>query len=123
MTDTGPGSLLFYGLCDDGAQILLFGGQAFDVGARGVRNTTWSWDGKHWTLRQNIGPGPRMGVSMAYDRLRKRAVIFGGRDQETRLLSDTWELAEHIPNPGTGPDSAPSGALPSSTRRGRSRAG
>jgi len=72
---------------------------------------------------QNMGPVPRMGVSMAYDRLRKRAVIFGGRDPETRFLSDIWELAKRIPNLGTTPDRAPTSVRPASTRRGRGGAG
>ncbi len=25
----------------------------------------WEWDGKHWTARQDIGPGPRVGHAMA----------------------------------------------------------
>ena len=43
--------------------------------------------------RQNIGPGSRVGVAMAFDSQRQRAVLFGG-GQGGVLRHDTWELSE-----------------------------
>ena len=55
--------------------------------------STWTWDGKHWTERQDIGPGSRIGTAMTFDSGRKRAVLFGG-GQGGVLRRDTWELSE-----------------------------
>jgi hypothetical protein len=43
-----------------------------------------------WSQRQNMGPAARSGHAMAYDRGRKRTVLFGGLSGVTILL-DTWE--------------------------------
>jgi hypothetical protein len=72
----------------DGALVLLFGG--FGSAYFG---DTWSWDGKHWTQIQDIGPGPRALMAMAYDSDRSRSVLFGGRNQSA-FVGDTWELHE-----------------------------
>ncbi|WP_425273152.1 hypothetical protein [Paraburkholderia steynii] len=55
---------------------------------------TWSWDGRFWTQRQNIGPQTRSGHAMAFDSNRKKMVLFGGIGPTKESLSDTWELAE-----------------------------
>jgi hypothetical protein len=49
----------------------------------------WQWDGRRWTETTLTGPGPgaRFGAAMAYDAARQRAVLFGGRRDDTR----TWE--------------------------------
>jgi hypothetical protein len=66
---------------------------------------TWEWDGKHWTARQDIGPGPRVGHAMAFDTARSRAVLFGGsaassasaiarqrlQEDGDQPRGDTWE--------------------------------
>jgi hypothetical protein len=68
-----------------------------------VFHETWVFDGKHWTHRQDVGPGPRWGHAMAYDSARRSIVLFGGlpifRPQgdaalPERLLGDTWEHVE-----------------------------
>lgn len=56
--------------------------------------TTWTWDGKRWTERQDIGPGARNFVAMVYDSKRKRVVLFGGNDSAGVQSNDTWELIE-----------------------------
>jgi hypothetical protein len=63
-------------------------------GLNGFLGDTWSWNGKHWTQVQDIGPEPRTFAAMAYDSNRSRTVLFGGATQNT-LLGDTWELYEH----------------------------
>jgi len=74
----------------DGIHVLLFGGASQNA----LLRDTWSWDGKHWTQIQDIGPGPRTFAAMAYDSNRSRTVLFGGAGQNA-LLGDTWELYEH----------------------------
>jgi hypothetical protein len=80
---TGPGPIVAE-LADNGALTILF---------NPIDGSTWTWDGKHWTERQDVGPGQRVGVAMTFDSLRKRAVLFGG-GQAGMLRQDTWELPE-----------------------------
>ncbi len=55
---------------------------------------TWEFDGKAWSLRAAVGPGPgrRDGAAMAYDSLRGISILFGGRAQtgQTTYPADTW---------------------------------
>ena len=73
------------GLVYDGRVMILFGGKNETT----FFKNTWDWDGKHWTQRQDIGPGARGFAAMAYDGVRKHAVLFGGSGPS--LLGDTWE--------------------------------
>jgi hypothetical protein len=47
---------------------------------------TWEWDGCAWVFRTATGPKPRAGHVMAYDRARRRVVVYGASS-----LRDTWE--------------------------------
>lgn len=75
-------------------QVLLFGG----ADERQVLGDLWEWDGKRWSLLAAGGPPPRTFASLAYDRDRKRLVLFGGNrvlfgtsaDRDT-CLGDMWE--------------------------------
>ena len=64
--------------------------------ASDVSPNLWTWDGKHWTLRQHIGPGPRFDHAMAYDSKRSCLVLFGGTPDLNRanVFGDTWEHSE-----------------------------
>jgi hypothetical protein len=86
-------------------QISMFGGlnSANTAPAPTVFHETWVFDGKRWTHRQDIGPGPRWGHAMAYDLARRSIVLFGGlpifkapgdAELPQRLLGDTWEHIE-----------------------------
>jgi hypothetical protein len=82
----------------EGDRVALFGGIDSIAASPAplVFGNTWEWDGKHWTQRQDIGPGPRWLHAMAYDNIRRRIVLFGGlpvADQTLadHLLGDTWE--------------------------------
>jgi len=83
-----------------GSGIALFGGvNTLDPSSASAQlfATTWEWDGKHWTLKQDIGPGARRGHAMAYDSKRQHMVLFGGSaspDVTKNLLGDTWEHSE-----------------------------
>ena len=96
----GPSGRLGAALGFDGSKVILFGG-GFETAAGSVipLGDTWSWDGRFWTQRQDIGPLPRFGRAMAFDGSRKKMVLFGGTGPSNRNLADTWELAER-PAPG-----------------------
>jgi len=61
---------------------------------------TWAWDGSAWTQLTNTGPAARQVLSLAFDSVRERVVLFGGRDttnfelQKDILVGDTWEAFE-----------------------------
>jgi hypothetical protein len=40
---------------------------------------TWTWDGKFWAQRQDIGPAGRGHYGLAWDEVRDRIVLFGGQ--------------------------------------------
>jgi hypothetical protein len=95
----GPPAAAFPGLVFDGTIALLYGGVASltDPNAK-VFAGTWQWDGTHWTQRQDIGPGARSAIAMAFDSGRTCAVLFGGvsvpeadSTAGSHLLGDTWE--------------------------------
>jgi hypothetical protein len=56
---------------------------------------TWQFDGKLWTQRQDIGPGPIYSGAMAFDANRTAVVLFGGLtalpSSDAALSGDTWE--------------------------------
>jgi hypothetical protein len=52
---------------------------------------TWAWDGQTWTaLATATAPSPRSDAGFAFDPVRARLVLFGGRSA-TGALGDTWE--------------------------------
>jgi hypothetical protein len=52
---------------------------------------TWTWDGSKWTQRAPYSrPGARLDMSMAYDVLNDRVVMFGGTDGFGVARGDTW---------------------------------
>jgi hypothetical protein len=53
---------------------------------------TWAWDGSAWTQLTNTGPAARQVSSLAFDSVRERVVLFGGRDTTNlELQKDMWE--------------------------------
>ena len=72
-------------------RVVMFGGSVDGAGASPCFGDTWEWDGSTWQQRMPpAGPGPRCGVALAYDSLRDRTVLHGGRSG-LNLLTDTWE--------------------------------
>ena len=95
----GPPPSASAALVFDGTVALLYGGVASltDPNAK-VFAGTWQWDGAHWAQRQDIGPGARLSIAMAFDTARGCAVLFGGvavspasQTASDHLLGDTWE--------------------------------
>ncbi|WP_091790402.1 kelch repeat-containing protein [Paraburkholderia steynii] len=98
----GPVTRAFAGLGFDGSECILFGGEieTLTSPASVFLGDTWSWDGRLWTQRQDIGPQARCSHAMTFDGSRKKMVLFGGSGRGTQTdLGDTWELAERS-NPG-----------------------
>ncbi len=87
-----------------GGRIALFGGvTSVDTPEAPPEffNRSWEWDGKHWTARQDIGPGSRAFHAMAFDSARTRVVLFGGSSAlpsaptaAASVRGDTWEQFE-----------------------------
>jgi hypothetical protein len=103
VADFGPDPCVDLAMAFTGSRITLYGG----VGSlspsdpQPVFGLSWEWNGKQWTVRQDIGPGPRVGHAMAFDAPRRRVVLFGGLpippgqpEAAGRLLGDTWERFE-----------------------------
>ncbi len=95
----GPPPSVSAALVFDGTVTLLYGGAASltDPSAE-VFAGTWQWNGAHWTQRQDIGPGQRSSIAMAFDAARGCAVLLGGvavapasTTASSHLLGDTWE--------------------------------
>jgi MYXO-CTERM domain-containing protein len=55
------------------------------------RAETWILDGDAWADLGDSGPKPRGDYAMAYDSVRRRAVLYGG-DDSFQTYADTWEL-------------------------------
>jgi hypothetical protein len=87
------------------AQIAMFGGlnSINTAPPPTIFHESWVFDGKRWTHRQDIEPGPRWAHAMAFDTDRRNIVLFGGlpifdaqgdAGLAGKLLGDTWEHAE-----------------------------
>lgn len=79
-----------------GDSVALFGGASgipsrFDQ----IYGSTWTWDGRNWTLRQDFAPSPRYGANMCYDSKRGTLVLYGGASSAGAVFfTETWEHSE-----------------------------
>ncbi len=89
------------------ANAIMFGGLAGGTSASFASSQTWQWDGSDWTLLSpSTVPPARFFTSMAYDPIRDRVVMFGGRSSTNVLLNDTWTWDGTdwtLESPGTSP--------------------
>ncbi len=98
VSTSGPSPRRNHAMAYDSARqkVVLFGG-AVGYGEDSVPlGDTWEWDGQTWTQVTTSGPSARSGCAMAYDPVKQRAVLFGGRNQyitgvSEEFLNDTWE--------------------------------
>jgi cysteine-rich repeat protein len=69
--------------------VVLFGGQAPTLG---LLDDTWIWDGTTWKDVTPLGtkPTPREFATMAYDPVRKRVLLFGGKPGSAGFSQQTW---------------------------------
>ena len=77
-------------------RLIVFGGKVDGP----LRNDVWvlSLSGQpRWDRLRPAGepPSPRSGSAAAYDELRDRLLLFGGRDTSGQPLDDLWELTFH----------------------------
>jgi len=96
----GADACLGASLVFNGAQSDLYGGiqSLAATPPPEVFSRTWEWNGKHWTARQDMGPGPRAFHAAAFDSVRSRVVLFGGASatlnpppSADKIFGDTWE--------------------------------
>lgn len=72
-------------------QIVMFGGGSVEAGT--LQNDTWRYvDGQWEEVLPAQSPSSRTSHTMAYDPIRDRVVLFGGRSVVAFGLSDTWEF-------------------------------
>jgi len=76
-----------HGMTFDGRRTVMFGGRNQN---QMLAPLTWMYDGQAWSSVAGSAPGVRYGTAMAYDPVRDRVVLFGGRDAFD-YLTDTWE--------------------------------
>lgn len=67
-------------------RLVLFGGYNVVAGKRTRFGDTWEWDGKTWERVSNSGPSHRNGVTMTYDPIHRRVILFGGNGPS----GETW---------------------------------
>ena len=82
-SDFGPDPCAGGAMVFKGSRAALFGGMASIAApppqpAPALFDRSWEWDGRHWTARQDMGPGNRVFHAMAFDESRSRIVLFGG---------------------------------------------
>jgi hypothetical protein len=97
LSDIGPSPRYDAAMAYDSARkrIVLFGGLA-DEGGAALKGDTWTWNGTLWEQLEDMGPSPRQGAAMAYDRDRDRMVLFGGTTfRPGGDRRDTWELGSY----------------------------
>jgi hypothetical protein len=73
--------------------IVIFGGICSHDGCGGIftLNETWTWDGSAWAQQHPLhAPSARTDSAIAYDAAHGRVVVFGGSDNNNRMLNDTW---------------------------------
>ncbi len=78
-----------------GGNAVLFGNEKNPVH---YLDDTWKFTDGQW-VKVNLGihPGPRAEAAMAYDPLRKKVVLFGGRQAgEKWVAGDTWEFDGNV---------------------------
>jgi hypothetical protein len=99
-SDFGPAPFARATLSPRGhGRVILFGGNpAPSAPPQEASALSWEWNGKHWALRQDMGPSPRFGHAATFDDARARVVLFGGLlptgGGGSQILGDTWELFE-----------------------------
>ncbi len=103
--DFGPDPCLGAAMVFKTDRIAMFGGiSSLNEVAPTIFSRSWEWDGRHWTARQDMGPGPRVFHALAFDGTRSRVVLFGGspvaidaEGAQASLRGDTWEQFESGP--------------------------
>ncbi len=92
-----PGYRRSHAMTYDAARerIVMFGGGSFSGGTAIRLNDTWEYDGTTWTHIQTGAnkPAPRQHHAMTYDAARGVIVLYGGTQNLSTELNDTWVYA------------------------------
>jgi len=84
---------------DDAARgVTLFGGEETISQGNGCAGDqrecladTWIWTGEEWVnIDDNGGPSGRLGATMTWDPTRGTLVLFGGQNEDSGFMADTW---------------------------------
>jgi len=99
VSNMGPLARVAHGMTGTNGATLLFGGYRQTAAPPGYElfRDTWTWDGKYWHQRQDMGPVPRLYHALSWDAARGRGVLFGGVTVVSSALiylNDTWEAFE-----------------------------
>ncbi len=73
--------------------ILLFGGYTFIDSITRERkrlNDTWAFNGDDWTMVSSLGPEPRSGCTMTFDKNSKHCILFGGNIRSSKIPMWYW---------------------------------
>lgn len=112
---TGPSARFGHAMAYDPVRqrVVLFGGFGGNGDVKALLQDTWEWNGTSWALRSSTGPIPRQFHSMAFDPVRQRVVLLGGRDERGSTLDDVWEWngSGWSQSSETGPTARESSAL------------
>lgn len=60
---------------------------------------TWTWDGSNWTKIPSSSPFPRANHSIAYDKISKRTLVYGGtadNNAAANLKNETWSVTKTL---------------------------
>ena len=95
VSNMGPPPTAWADMVHTGKRTILFGG-VNDIPTSSLNRNTWDWNGKLWSQRQNMGPPSRAVHSMTYDDDKNVTILFGGIDNTSNLLGDTWELKVRV---------------------------
>ena len=93
---TPPPARAFAASAQSGHDVLIFGGRGEDRDGDGQPDLladTWRWNNHQWdnVTPSAVSPPLRSEHAMAYDRVAKHVVLFGGRSaSDSAYLSDTW---------------------------------
>ena len=98
VTAAGPPARYAHAMAYDSQRgvVVLYGGSSAYKPARYLTDM-WEWNGEKWTeiAMPALNPGIRYSPGMAYDRNRRRLVLYGGIQQaeggEPHYVFDTWE--------------------------------
>ncbi len=88
--DQGPEGRLVTGAAYDVKRgvLVLYGGQPL-TSTRCTRDT-WEWDHQGWAKKDANSPAPCDHFKMVYSAAQEAVLLFGGQDEQQRLLDETW---------------------------------
>ena len=91
-TSAGPAGRSTHAMAFDAVRqrMVFFGGTSIIQNNEMIYGDTWEHDGLGWKCVSNTGPAPRLGHKMAFDPVRQRVILFGGRDSSA-YYGDFWE--------------------------------